>query len=182
MADRRQPSGPGWSARTARRPSKWRCPWVATLPSAPSEAIAFHSQPMPLAGGLAWQLTWPDKLPLGFGQNRVVVELRAEQPLSAPIEFSVETVVFTPLRPERQTILKRTLAAAGPLALEFQVAHEGAAAVVVTARQGSAEWRDGRAFFVAPVAETLQRVERMAAEFGVPPPETSVALRQRLPC
>ena len=150
------------------------------LPSAPTEATAFHSQPTPLAGNLAWQLVWPDKLAFGFGKNRVVLELRAEQPLSAPIELSVETVVFTPLRPERQTVLQQQLAATGPLTLEFQVAHEGAAAVIVTARQGRAELRDGRAFFVAPVAETLQRAERLATEFGVPLPETYVALRNRV--
>ena len=173
---------------------------LATLPDSVS---LFHSQPTPLAGSPSWQIVWPEKLNLGYGKNRLTLELRTvAQPPSAvqtsgqpgaavpPVrqpraavpqfEIAVETVVFTPSGPQRQVVLQKTLQTPGPLPLEFQIAHEGAAALIVTFRQGKTELRDGRTFFAAPVEETLDRAVRLASEIRIPLPEDALTLRQRL--
>lgn len=150
------------------------------LPALPSAATPFHSRPTQLAVAPAWQIVWAEPLTLGFGKNRVTVELRSTQPIDAAVELSVETAVFTHLRPQRQAVRQQTVTSAGPVTLEFEVAHEGAAAVLVTARQGARTLTDGRTFFVAPVGETLERAARLAAESGLPLPAAAAELRGRL--
>ena len=155
-------------------------PIAGLLGEFPAAATPFHSVPTPLVGAQRWRLVWPEKPRLGYGLNRLTLRLQTDKPSTAPFEVSVETIVFTPLRPERQAVVQKRLAGPGPLPLEFQVAHEGAAAAIVTVRQGGAEFRDGRAFFVAPVQETLDRAARLAAEFGISLPEAAAGIHTGL--
>ncbi|NLY02320.1 MAG: hypothetical protein GXY83_40055 [Rhodopirellula sp.] len=123
-----------------------------------------------LAAGGDWQLLYAEEPRMGFGQNLLVLDLHAEGPLEPPVELSVETVVFTPFRPERETVAQRQLTDGGRIRLPFALNHEGAAALIVKARQGAADFEDGRCFFIEPVRETLSRAERLAAEFGIDRP------------
>ncbi|MGQ9573879.1 MAG: HzsA-related protein [Thermoguttaceae bacterium] len=146
----------------------------------PGYVRPFHSQPTALVPSPPWRIVWPERLNLGFGRNRLALELQADTPLALPVQIAVETVVFTPLRPERQVVLDRRLEAAGRLVLDFQIAQEGAAALVVTARQGTMQLREGRAVFIAPVEETLNRAQQLAAEQGTRLPEEAPRLREQL--
>ncbi|NUQ64929.1 MAG: discoidin domain-containing protein, partial [Pirellulales bacterium] len=145
----------------------------------PAELQPAEGPPRKLAAGGNWQLVYPEEPALGFGKNRLVVEVRTEGPLDPPVELSLETVVFTPIRPERNTAADRTLTGGGQVRLEFAVEHEGAAAVIVRARQGRIEFVDGRCFYVEPVRETLARAERLADEFRVAAPGQLSELKQQ---
>jgi len=149
------------------------------VPGLPAPVL--DGQPVRLANGAAdgWQIVWPKDLALGFGRNRLVLELRAQGKLDLPMEVTVESVVFTRMRPVTQPIVRKTMTAGGPFPVEFQITHEGAAAVIVTARQGGVSVREGRCFLVAPLLETIGRAERLAADFGVSPPEKLAKLRTR---
>ena len=131
----------------------------------PTEVTAFHSHPTPLAAARDWQIVWPAQFKLGFGNNRLGLELRTDKPLAPPLELTVETVVVTPHALQRQTVLTRKLDGAAVLPIEFQIEHEGAAAVIVSAGQGKGKLRYGRTFFVAPLEETLDRIDRLTGEF-----------------
>ncbi len=155
-------------------------PFAGVGEAFPSVITPFHGRAIPLAAAGAWQIVWPEPLRLGFGQNRLVLRLVADEPLRQPVRVAVETVVFTPQRAERQTVCQRELASPAELPLEFSIAHEGAAAVIVSASQGGRTARDGRAFFIAPVEETLRRAERLAAEFALPAPHDLAAMRERV--
>lgn len=133
----------------------------------PDELQPADGPALRLAGGGSWQVVCPEEPRLGFGKNRMTVELRADGPLNSPVELSVETVVFTPACPQRETVVQKTVATGGTTALEFTIRHEGAAAVVLTARQGATDFVDGRTFYIEPVRETLVRAEMLAAEFGM---------------
>jgi hypothetical protein len=146
----------------------------------PGQITPFHSQPIPLFASQAWQLIWPEPLKLGFGKNRLALAVRAEKPLSGPLELSAETVVFTPQRAERQVVFRKVLERAGPAPIEFQVAHEGAAALVITLRQGESQASEAREFFVAPVGEALARAGKLAAGFSIPLPEPGQTLQTRM--
>ena len=81
-----------------------------------------------------------------------------------PVELTVETVVFTPQRAERRSVQK-SVSEPGATFVEFDIAHEGAAAVFLTARQGAAMVCQTRTFFVHPVRETLERARRLLQDF-----------------
>jgi len=135
--------------------------------------------PTPLAVGGDWQVAWQPEGELGFGRNRLRLDLRAAKPLAPPVDLRVEAVVFTASRPERQIVLQAQHAKAASLPVAFGLGHEGAAAVIVTARQGAASFRDGRVFFIHPVQGTLRRAEKLLAEFGHSPPKALGELRQK---
>ncbi len=139
----------------------------------PAKFTPFHSPPIRLAGGPAgkWRIAWPEKPTLGFGRNRIALELHADEALTAPIELTVEAVVFTRMRPETRPIARQTMTAAGTFPVEFTIDLEGAAAVIVTARQDGMSVRDGRSFLVAPLQQTLRRAGRLASEFDVALPK-----------
>ena len=121
----------------------------------------------------------PEELRLGFGTNRLSLEFVADRPLEPPVELRVESVVFTPCCPQRQIVVEEKLAAGAAVPVEFEIAHEGAAAVIVSARQGTSSVRDGRVFYVEPVEETLNRAERLLADFGLAAPESLAVVRGR---
>ena len=131
----------------------------------PSELLSPAGKPIPLTLGGNWRIAVHDGPELGFGRNRLSVELEAEGPLDPPVELSVESVVFTPFRPERQTAFRATFAASASVPIEFSIDHEGPAAVIVAARQGEVAFADGRVFFVEPVRETIARAERLLDAF-----------------
>ena len=146
----------------------------------PAELAPFRSYAVRLVSGQDWQIVWSEEPKLGFGKNRITLELRAKEPLDPPVEVTVESVVFTPARPARQIVFQSKLAGAAAIPVEFQIAHEGAAAVIVSATEGNSRFRKGRSYFVAPVQETLKRTERLAADFGISPPEALATLGNRL--
>jgi mono/diheme cytochrome c family protein len=136
-------------------------------------------QPVPLAAGGNWKIVWADGRQFGFGANRTTVDLQVQGTLDVPVRLTVESVVFTPRRPERRIVFEGELTEAGPVAVEFQIAHEGAAAVIVKAEQGKSEVREGRAFYVEPVAETLDRARRLLVDFEISAPEELASLCER---
>ena len=166
------------------RAAVWRDKgWTFVEARLPASAAPTFTQPtgraVPLAAQGDWQLAWkPDRL-LGFGKNRIRIELHAAKPFDPPVELRVETAVFTAKRLEHRVVHRSTHAEAAFLKPEFEIAHEGAAAVIVSATQGKIGVRDGRAFFIHPLATTLRRAERLLAEFGQAPPEALVRLRGR---
>jgi len=143
------------------------------------EVFAAQGRRARLAIGGDWQLVWHELPKLGFGKNRIHLEVRAAGPLNPPVELSAKAVVFTAARPHEQLITRRKLEGpwAGPV--EFELPHEGAAAVLITAQQGRTRFRDGRVFFVHPVRETVERAERLVAEFGLSRPKALTELRRR---
>lgn len=154
---------------------------LAALPGGfPSDAAPAGSAPVPIAPGGTWKVDW--KLPerLGFGRNRVAISfaLEGETESAAPaaaeleVEVTLESVVFTPFRPERETSFRATLRGAAVFEADALVREEGPAALVLTAREGSAEVRKAEAFYAHPVAETLRRASTLAAEFGGASPAT----------
>ncbi len=153
---------------------------IADIPGGfPSAIAGVAEQPVPLAAGGNWEITWADGQEFGFGANRTTVDLQAKGTLDVPVVLTVESVVFTPRRPERQVVFQRELTKSGPVPIEFQIEHEGAAALIVTAVQGQTAWREGRAFYVQPVAETLDRARRLLIDFQVSPPEELDSLSER---
>ncbi|MFH1265470.1 MAG: hypothetical protein ABIK89_07050, partial [Planctomycetota bacterium] len=145
----------------------------------PTELIAPDGRALGLAAGRDWRIAIPEELRLGFGKNRLSLELEAERPLEPPVELTVESIVFTADRPEREVVCQRKLAAGGTIPVEFEIAHEGAAAVIVSARQGNSTVREGRVFYVEPVAEALDRAKRLAENFGVAAPDELTSLETR---
>ena len=145
----------------------------------PNQVAPFHGQPTPLVAARAWQIVWPAQLKLGFGKNRLSLELRAEERLATPVELTVEVVVLTPHRLERQTVLTKKFDGPAVLPIEFPIEQEGAAAVIVSAGPGEGKLRFGRTFFVAPLLETLDRAERLARAFGISLPAGAAELRAR---
>ncbi|MBN2473976.1 MAG: discoidin domain-containing protein [Pirellulales bacterium] len=135
---------------------------------------------VPLAAGSNWQIVWPASPQLGFGKNRLTLRLRTSGPLASPVELTVESVVFTPRRPERCIVYRQELSQAADVPIEFQTAHEGAAAILISARQGTTHYRDGRAYDIEPVQETLRRTERLTAEFRLEPNAALAALDGRI--
>ena len=138
-------------------------PLRAMLRGFPEQFVAYHSRPVMVEGGRLWHLRWPDNPQLGFGKNRLVLELQAEEAAAAAAELRVETMVFTLRRPVGREVLRRAVQQASQLAVEFTLQDEGAAAVIATVRAGDTEWREGRVFYIHPVEETLQRAERLGA-------------------
>ncbi len=127
-----------------------------------------------------WQIVWPEGSTLGFGKNRLMLGVQTERPLDPPLKISVESVVFTPTRPQRQVVLQeKVITAATSFPVEFQINHEGAAAVIISARQGEAGLQDGKTYFIAPVAETLQRAQRLADDFRLAPSEELSTLQAK---
>ncbi len=127
--------------------------------------------PLRVTAGGDWRLTAPaeKECRFGFGKNTARFELTGQGPFRQPVQLMVETVVLTPRRVERRVAWSGTASRPGAIRAVFHVEHEGAAAVVVTARQGRAVRREGRAFFVDPLAETLRRARRLAAAYGRKP-------------
>jgi mono/diheme cytochrome c family protein len=145
----------------------------------PAQVTTPDGRKIALAAGLDWRIALPDELQLGFGRNHFQLEFQADAPLKPPVELTVESVVFTPQRPERKVVFQRTLGAAASIPVDFQIAHEGAAAMIVSARQGASDVRDGRVFYVQPVGDTLARAERLLEDFGRAAPEALPKLRRR---
>ncbi len=145
----------------------------------PAQLVPVQGPPIRLAAGANWQLTWSSTGQLGFGKNVLTLALQSQGPLAEPLDVTVESVVFTPFRAERQVALRTKLAKVGPTPVTIHIAHEGPAAVIVSARQGKAELREGKAFFVPPVAETLRRTERLLAGFGLPAPAELAGVRAK---
>ncbi len=145
----------------------------------PTELQAPHGKPVGLAAAGHWRLVWEKEAQLGFGKNRITLELRASRPISPPVDVTVESVVFTPLRPVRQVVFQKQLQQAAAISVEFDIAAGGAAAVIVSARQGDYAFREGRSFFIEPVQETLARARRLAREFRLPVPEALGELTRR---
>jgi hypothetical protein len=141
--------------------------------------VAPAGDPVPLAIAADWEVTWRALTPLGFGKNRVQVDVKAPGALDPPLDLTVETVCFTPFRPETRTVLHRRLSQAASLPLEFEIDREGALALVVSAGQGETAYRDCRAFFVPPVRETLDRAARLVDDFGRRVPAAFDDLRAR---
>ncbi len=121
--------------------------------------------PLMLSGD--WTLRVFEDQSLGFGRNRLRLDLQAAGRLEPPVELTVETVVFTPQRAERRSVQK-SVSEPGATFVECDIAHEGAAAVFLTARQGAAMVRQTRTFFVHPVRETLERARRLLKDFVAP--------------
>lgn len=145
----------------------------------PSEILRADGAVVRLAAGRPWRLVWPETPRLGFGAHRLALRLEASGPIDPPLRVTAETVVFTPLGAERQVVLDQLLAVPAEIPLEFQIAHEGAAALVVSVRDLEEAFSDGRCFYVEPVAETLARAERLVAEFQIALPPEIAALRKR---
>jgi len=145
----------------------------------PSQLLRTQGPPVRLAAGANWRIELPATCKLGFGKNGLTLELHAHGPLDPPVDVTVASVVFTPCRPVRQVVFHKKLSAAGSCPVAFQIAHEGPAAVIVSAKQGKVAFRDGRAFYVEPVRETLQRARRLLDSFQVSPPASLAALRRR---
>ncbi|NQT13726.1 MAG: discoidin domain-containing protein, partial [Planctomycetes bacterium] len=145
----------------------------------PSVLVTPDGRSVALAAGGDWRVALPEALRLGYGKNGFTVELEAARSLETPVELTVESVTFTPDRPEREVVFDEKLDAGGTVPIEFEIRHEGATAVIVSARQGEQEVRDGRVFYVEPVEETLRRAARLAEDFGIPCPEELSPLRRR---
>ena len=154
-------------------------PWDQAVQQLAAGLQTSDAAPIPLAIGSNWQLAWPEDRPLGFGKNLISIELKAQGPLESPVRLVVESIVFTSQRPQRRVVVDRELTAGGTIPLEFQIVHEGAAAVIVSARQGKAEYSEGRCFFVGPVAQTLDRARRLLFDFEMPEPDRFELLTDR---
>ena len=172
-------SAPAGQAVIARKDGRTFVEVAVPLRDAAGEFAGPQGSPVKIALGGDWQLVWHGLPELGFGKNRIHLEVRSNGPLNPPVEVTVEAVVFTGARPERQVVARRKFdgPAAGPV--EFEIAHEGAAAVIVSARQGPVEVRDGRVFLIHPVQETLRRADLLLAESRLPPPTGLAELRRR---
>ena len=153
---------------------------MADIPGGFPAAIAgVAEQPVLLAAGGNWKIVWADDRQFGFGANRTTVDLQVQGTLDVPVRLTVESVVFTPRRPERRIVFEGELTKAGPVPVEFQIAHEGAAAVILKAEQGKSEFCEGRAFYVEPVAETLDRARRLLVDFEISAPKELASLCER---
>lgn len=132
----------------------------------PGQITVAGGQVLPLRLAGNWQLVWPPEPSLGFGRNRLALDLRAPGPLASPLIVTGETIVFTPKRLERRTFGPQIISQPGTVTVELEVDQEGPAALILTAQQGDLTWREARTFFIPPVRETLERGYRLMADFG----------------
>lgn len=141
----------------------------------PDRFAAYHAAPVALAGKQQGRIGWPASVNLGHGKNRLTLTIPAEAMKAGQTpRLVVETVVFTPRRPDRQVVLDKPIERAGPVEIEFTIRHEGAAAVVATFGSPGGGVREGRAFFVPPVIESLDRAALLSRE-AVPNADAALA-------
>ncbi len=114
--------------------------------------------------GAEWGVSVSDASRLGFGADRLVLDVKAPGALTAPIELSAETVTLTPFALERKPVAPITVAAPGPATLTFPLVSEGPAAVIWTAKQGDIVTSGSRAFLIPPARETWERGRKLLAD------------------
>ncbi len=146
----------------------------------PNEVRLVRDVRTPTRLGAEWSLALSADSRLGFGANRLVLDLKAPGPLTAPIELTAETVTLTPFALERKPAGHATVTAPGQATLTFPLATEGPAAVIWTARQGDVVVSDQRAFLVPPAHEVLERGRRLLADLNAQPPPEWADLSARL--
>jgi hypothetical protein len=142
----------------------------------PGAARLARPDPTPFCLGADWELRWPEAPKLGYGRNRLTIELRCPRPLAGPVTIQPEFVVLTPFGIERRPGEAVTARGAGPVEITADLALEGPAQLVLTARQGPVEVVDSRTFFVAPVEESLARARSLLRDSGRPAPSALQAL------
>ena len=145
----------------------------------PIELQTPSEKPTGLIAVGSWQIKWEPKIQPGFGKNHITLGFSASQPTRLPVKVTVETVVFTNQRAVRHVIFERELLQTETIPVEFEIAEAGAAAVIVSAKQGKYTSRQGRTFFIDPVAETLRRTRLLAKEFDLPIPKSLDELTRR---
>ena len=121
------------------------------------ESFAHAGGQVRLGIGGDWQLLWHPLPGLGFGKNRVHLEVRSTGPLAPPVELSAEAIVLERTQLHRQTFFTRTLDGPWAGSAEFVLDREGPAAVAITAQQAGTRACEGTAFFIHPIAEVLAR-------------------------
>ncbi|MGQ9731224.1 MAG: discoidin domain-containing protein, partial [Candidatus Zipacnadales bacterium] len=146
----------------------------------PSEVYLAGQIKQPVRLGGRWQVTWPPRLALSYGWNRLVLNIEAAAPFDPPLRATIETVGLTPFALHRRQVGQAVVNGPGPLVLEFPVEVEGAAAVIVTMDQGLTSLTEARPFFVPPVRETVRRGQALLRDFGRPAPIEFRKLRARL--
>ncbi|MBN1342089.1 MAG: ThuA domain-containing protein [Phycisphaerae bacterium] len=146
----------------------------------PSQCQPPEGPAIGLAAGGSWRLALSEVGALGFGKNVATIELNGQSRFDPPIELTAESIVFTPQRPERKVCLQRQVAEPQRVQVAFQIADEGPAAVVVTARQGKVVLREGRTFFVEPVERTLARADQIIADGSSPTKGDIASLREQV--
>jgi len=121
--------------------------------------------------GAPWKVVWPEGFALNCGQNRLRLSIEGEATFEPPIEVTAETVSLTAFDLVRREAGKAEVRASGEFGIEFPFDGEGAAAVILTLRQGPISLTEARACFVPPARETLARARALLADFGqrVPP-------------
>jgi Hydrazine synthase alpha subunit middle domain/NedA-like, galactose-binding domain len=129
--------------------------------------------------GAAWSVSFAPDAKLGFGLNHLALRVDSPGPLDPPLDLAAETIVLTPTRLLRRNAGAARITQPGPATLDVRIDAEGPAAVLLTARQGDAVVSEVRSFLVAPVAETIERGDRLLADFGAPAPEGWPELRRR---
>jgi mono/diheme cytochrome c family protein len=127
--------------------------------------------PITVRLGAPWKVAWPQDLALSHGRNRLALTVEDIGALDPAMRVTAETVVLTPFGLNRRTVAEAEVRQGGPVSLEVPVGEEGAAAVIVTFRQGPAELTEARAFLVPPVRETLGRAEALLGDFGALSPQ-----------
>jgi len=143
------------------------------------QIVPRQGEPVRLALDEDWHLDWRVVSEPGYGKNRLALQLQTTAAMSPPVEVVVETVAFTPARPERRIVFRRLFA--GPLAttVDFDILNEGPVAILVSSRRDGVGGSEGQAFLVPPVRETLRRTERLLADFGILAPDGLADLRAR---
>jgi len=144
----------------------------------PGEITTAQGTKVGIAEGGPWQIAWCKPAETGFGKNRLTLKLISSEPFGGPVDLAIECHVFTQQRVERKVVLQTHLSAPGEIPVEVLVEHEGAVAVSACAVHNGVDVEDHLAWFVAPVAETLDRAERLAADFKLPLPRVA-ELRRR---
>jgi hypothetical protein len=147
----------------------------------PCELLPRNGVPTPLGINRDWQLAWKAGTELGFGKNRLQLNVGGFESLDPPVEVAIETVVFTATRPERRRVFHQSFARPAATTVEFEIEHEGPAAVIVSSNRAGVCSREGKAFFVPPVRETLERAEKLLEDFHhTSRPQQLSELHQRL--
>ncbi len=148
----------------------------------PDSVAGIEGPPVRLAAGGTWRLKLPpaEQHVLGFGRNRLSFRIESHGAVDPPVDVQVESVVFTPQRPERAVVFHKKVREPGTIEIPFQVTHEGPAAVLITARQEGVQYHEGLTYFIAPAARTINRARELLADYRRPEDDALRTLAQRI--
>jgi len=138
------------------------------------------AEPFAAAFIAGWTVSLAGEARLGYGHNRVEVEVGGTPAFDPPVSVTVDVQTLTPFGIRKSVGDAQTISRPGRAPLTVDVLREGPSVLQIRARQGEFEVADDRPFMVHPVADTIQRGRAILAALGRRAPEGYADLAARM--